>query len=52
MKLIFSGKGSPPPTLKDSNEVKRFIVNTAGGVGYMDEEDVDASLKVVLRVGE
>jgi len=51
-KLIFSGKGSPPPTVKSGDEVKEYVANTPGGIGYMDEADLDPSVKVVHRIAE
>lgn len=47
--LIFSGKGQPPKEAGDSAAVKAAVTATAGGIGYIDESQVDASVKVILK---
>jgi ABC-type phosphate transport system substrate-binding protein len=47
---VFKGETSTSPTiLQTPAEVKKFVVNTAGGMGYLRASDVDDSVKV-LRV--
>jgi ABC-type phosphate transport system substrate-binding protein len=48
--LIFTGKGSAPKTLRDDNEVKHWVADTTGGIGYIDSASVDDSVKVLLRL--
>jgi ABC-type phosphate transport system substrate-binding protein len=48
-KLIFSGRGLPPKQLLDSNEVKKSVSSNPDQVGYIAEESVDSSVKVVLK---
>lgn len=47
-KMIFSGKGSPPQAVVDNAAVKAFVAGTPGGIGYIDGDQVDGSVTVVL----
>lgn len=49
-RLIFTGKGSAPKTVRDDGEVKRWVADTAGGLGYIDKASVDDSVKVLLSL--
>ena len=49
-RLIFTGKGSAPKTLRDDNEVKRWVSENAGGLGYIDKASLDDSVKVLLSL--
>jgi len=49
-RLIFTGKGSAPKSLRDDNEVKRWVSETSGGIGYIDKASVDDSVKVLLSL--
>lgn len=48
--LIFTGKGTPPEILNSSADVKRWVAENKGGIGYVDSSMVDATVKVVMRV--
>jgi ABC-type phosphate transport system substrate-binding protein len=48
--LIFTGDASPPRSVRDDGEVKKFIQENPGGIGYIDDKSVDASVKAVLTI--
>lgn len=49
-RLIFSGASVPPKVAENDNEVKKFVTQTSGAIGYIDSSAIDASVKVVLSV--
>ena len=48
-KIIFTGRGEPPPTVSNSVEMKKIIVANPAAIGYIDRDLVDDSVKVVLQ---
>ena len=48
-KKVFTGKGQPPKTQSSATLVKSAVANSANSIGYIDESDVDDSVKVLLR---
>jgi ABC-type phosphate transport system substrate-binding protein len=46
-KIIFTGRGRPPREVPGSAELKKYIVANPGAIGYMERDQVDASLKIV-----
>lgn len=48
-RLVFTGKGTPPPQLKDAAQMKYSIASTPNAVGYIDEAQVDNSVLVLLK---
>jgi len=44
---IFSGKGTPPKSVKNDDEVKSWVSANADAIGYTDSSKVDASVVVV-----
>jgi len=51
-RLRFSGEVQPPMTLSDGRVVLDAVSRTRDGIGYIDADLVDASVKVVLRLKE
>jgi hypothetical protein len=49
-RIIFTGQGHPPKELPDSTAVKKAVASDPKMVGYIDNSDVDASVKVVLSL--
>lgn len=49
-KMIFSGKASPPKTVKDDAAVKAHVGSNPDAVGYIDSALADDSIKVVLSI--
>ena len=47
-RLIFSGGGSPPESLEEGRVVVRWVSRNPGGIGYVDADLVDDSVKVLL----
>ncbi|WP_394130047.1 phosphate ABC transporter substrate-binding protein [Shewanella maritima] len=48
-KQVFTGKGNPPATVSDASAMKAAISSNPSAIGYMDEADVDGSVKVILK---
>lgn len=49
-RLYFSGKASPPLQAERPADVVAHVLNTSGGIGYIDLDQVDARVRVVLRL--
>jgi ABC-type phosphate transport system substrate-binding protein len=47
-KVIFTGRGQPPPEVANDIEVKKFISKNPYAIGYIERKRVDDSVKVVL----
>ncbi len=47
-KLVFSGKGIPPKEVPDANAVKKLLTESPNIVGYINKDQIDASVKVVF----
>ena len=49
-KLIFSGAGVPPSVVGGNNEVRNWVASNPNGLGYIDKQAVDSSVKVLLSI--
>ena len=49
-KLMFSGKGKPPKEMTSDSAVKAYIAENPNAIGYIDEANVDATVKVVMKI--
>jgi len=47
-KIIFTGRGQPPPEVSNSRQVKQFIAEHPNAIGYIDDKLVDDSVRVLL----
>jgi len=47
-KIIFTGRGQPPKEVANSVEVKKRLVENPNAVGYIEQNQVDGSVKVIL----
>lgn len=47
-RILFTGRGRPPPTVSDSIEMKRRITENRAAIGYIDRSLVDDSVRVVF----
>lgn len=47
-KIIFTGRGRPPPTVSSGSEMKKRIVENPAAIGYIDRTLVDGSVRVVF----
>ncbi|MCE9685361.1 MULTISPECIES: phosphate ABC transporter substrate-binding protein [Shewanella] len=48
-KQVFTGKGNPPATVASAAAMKTAVASAPNAIGYLDEADVDASVKVILK---
>jgi ABC-type phosphate transport system substrate-binding protein len=46
-KLVFSGRGVPPPELPTDADVIKYVAEHAGGVGYVSSASTVVGVKVV-----
>lgn len=46
---VFTGKGRMPKSFENPEELRQFVAETEGAVGYLPEEDVDETTKVLLE---
>ncbi len=47
-KIIFTGRGQPPPTVSNDSEMKKRIVENPAAIGYIDRSLVDDKVKVLF----
>jgi ABC-type phosphate transport system substrate-binding protein len=47
-KMIFTGRGQPPPTVPNDVEMKKRIRENPAAIGYIERKLVDDSVRVVL----
>lgn len=48
-KQVFTGKGNPPATVSSAAAMKSAVSSNPSAVGYIDEADVDGTVKVILK---
>lgn len=48
-RMIFTGKSQPPREIRKT-EVKATVMDTAGGISYMERSMVDGSVKIITVV--
>lgn len=46
-KLVFTGRGQPPRAVGSSAEARKLIADNPNAIGYIDSNQVDASVRVV-----
>ena len=47
-KIIFTGRGQPPPIVSNNIEMKKRISDNPAAIGYIDRSLVDESVRVVF----
>jgi ABC-type phosphate transport system substrate-binding protein len=47
-RIIFTGRGQPPPSVSNSIEMKNHIRDNPAAIGYIDRSFVDDSVRVVF----
>jgi len=47
-KIIFTGRGQPPKAVSNSIDVKKRIAENPAAIGYIEEQFVDDTVRVVL----
>ncbi len=48
--LSFTGRGMPPRVSTSSSDVKIILNSTPGAIGYIEESELDSSVKVIFTV--
>ena len=48
-KQVFTGRGQPPAEAAGAAAMKAQVSSTPGSIGYIDEAEVDSSVKVILK---
>jgi ABC-type phosphate transport system substrate-binding protein len=46
-KIIFTGRGQPPRTVRNDLDMKKYIAANVAAIGYIEETMVDASVRVL-----
>jgi ABC-type phosphate transport system substrate-binding protein len=46
-RIIFTGRGQPPKTVENDEEVKRRLAENPSAIGYIDHTHVDDTVRVV-----
>jgi len=49
-RLTFSGKASPIKIAGDDADVKRWVANHRGSIGFIHSDSVDATVKVIYKI--
>jgi hypothetical protein len=49
---VFTGRLRPPPQLRSSEEMLRWVAEHPGGIGYVDLRHADARVRVVLELAQ
>lgn len=47
-KMSFTGKGTPPKEVSNSGELKKTVAAIAGGIGYIEKNSLDDSVRSVF----
>jgi ABC-type phosphate transport system substrate-binding protein len=48
-KIIFTGRGQPPRSVSNSDEVRKLIAANPQAISYMERSAVDSSVKVLVQ---
>lgn len=49
-RLQFTGRAVPPVSMENAGLVKNFVKHNRDAIGYVDSQDLDNKVKVVLRL--
>lgn len=49
-RLLFTGRASPPQVIQDSESVLNIVRNNNNAIGYIEENELDDTVKVIGRV--
>jgi ABC-type phosphate transport system substrate-binding protein len=47
-KIIFTGRGQPPPAVENGAEAKKVVIANPNAISYIDRNLVDSDVKIVL----
>jgi hypothetical protein len=48
-RLIFTGKGQAPQVVGSDADIKSMVANNPNIIGYIDESQVDATVKIIFK---
>lgn len=48
-KIIFTGRGRPPPDVANGAEIRKRLAEHPGAIGYLAPDMVDANVRIVAR---
>jgi hypothetical protein len=48
-RLIFTGKGQAPQVVGGDGDIKNMVANNPNIIGYIDESQVDATVKIIFK---
>ncbi|MDP9084359.1 MAG: phosphate ABC transporter substrate-binding protein [Pseudomonadota bacterium] len=48
-KIIFTGRGQPPPAVSNSVEMKKRVAADPAAIGYIERNTVDGTVKVLAQ---
>jgi hypothetical protein len=48
-RLIFTGKGQAPQVVGGDGDIKNMVANNPNIIGYIDESQVDTTVKVIFK---
>ena len=46
-RIVFTGKGAPPPQLNTPEDLKAWVTKNPGAIGFIDSKDVNDTVKVI-----
>ena len=46
-RIVFTGKGAPPPKLDSPEDLKAWVMKNPGAIGFIDSKDVTDTVKVI-----
>ena len=49
-RMLFSSKGKPPKVINNAAEMKALIAGNKNAIGYINSEQVDSSVKVLVTI--
>lgn len=49
-RLYFSGKANPPVQAEKAADVLAHVLHASGGIGYLEQDQLDPRLRVVLKL--
>lgn len=48
-KIIFTGRGAPPPTASSSEEVRKRVAKDPSAIAYLERSAIDGSVRIVSQ---
>jgi ABC-type phosphate transport system substrate-binding protein len=48
-KIIFTGRGQPPKSVSNSDEIKKLLALNPSAIGYIERDHVDNSVRILAQ---